>query len=52
MTWPKWILLAFFALSVLSTVATIGKPRNATTPGLAVVSIVLTAVLAALVVTA
>ncbi|GMA26161.1 hypothetical protein GCM10025864_39200 [Luteimicrobium album] len=52
MTWPKIVLLAWFAFSALVTIATIGKPRKPTTPGVATGSIVILGVVVWLVVIA
>ncbi|GMA26176.1 hypothetical protein GCM10025864_39350 [Luteimicrobium album] len=52
MTWPKIVLLAWFALGALMTVATVGKQKKPTTPGTAAVSLVLVGLVAWLVVIA
>jgi hypothetical protein len=52
MSAPKYVLLVWFAFSILLGVARIGKPVNATTPGSAVVMLGITATLAWLVVIA
>ena len=49
---PTYILLAWFAVSVLVTVSTIGKPRKPLDPGIAAASLVITGVLAFLAVIA
>ena len=52
MTWPKIILLAWYALSLLTTIATVGKPKKPTTPGIATAVVVVLGILAWLVVIA
>jgi hypothetical protein len=52
MTWPKYVLLALYAASAILTVAWIGKPRKPTTPGVAALTLVFSAMLAWLVVIA
>ena len=52
MSIPKYILLGWYALSAILAVAHIGKERKPTTPGVAVVMLVILAGLAALVVIA
>jgi len=49
-TWPKIVLIAWLALSVLMTIATIGKPRKTMTPDVAVAVVIIDAILVALVV--
>lgn len=51
MSWQQWTLIAWYALGILATVGTIGKPRKPIDPDLAVVMIVVQAGLIALVVT-
>lgn len=52
MTWPKILLLAFYAYTSIVVVANIGKPRKPTTPGVAVGALVIAGGLATLVVLA
>ena len=52
MSIPKYVLLAWFAFSVLLGVARIGKPVRMSTPGSAAVSLVILGALAWLVVIA
>lgn len=52
MNWPKYVLLVWFALSAILMVAGVGKPRTPLTPNVAVVSLLLLAGLAWLVVIA
>jgi hypothetical protein len=41
MTWEAIVLIALFTIGGLATVLTIGEPRKPTTPGIAVVTIIL-----------
>jgi hypothetical protein len=52
MTWPKIVLLAFYALSAILTVTQIGKPRKPLQPGTAAATLVVTGLFAWLVVIA
>ena len=52
MTWPKIVLLAFYALSALITVSQIGKPRKPLEPSTAAVMLAVSGVFAWLVVIA
>lgn len=52
MTWPKIILIAWFALGALVTIAQIGKPRRPLEPAAAVATTVAAAGIIALVVIA
>lgn len=52
MTWPKYVLLVWFALASLATISTIGKERRPITPGAGALTLVMTGVLATLVVLA
>jgi hypothetical protein len=52
MTWPKYVLLALYGLSVLYTIGSIGKPRQPTTPESAVAALIFTGLLVVLVVLA
>lgn len=36
MHWFDWLLVGVWVLSIISTIATIGKPRDPTTPAVAV----------------
>ena len=46
MDWQKWVLLGILALNTLVAIATVGKPRRPTTPGVAVAVLVLNSLLA------
>lgn len=52
MSWPKYVLLAWWTFSCLLVVGKIGKPQRPTTPAVAVGSLVIFAILATLVVLA
>lgn len=52
MTWPKIVLLAFYAISLLVTISTIGKTRKPLEPTTATISVVVTGLMAWLVVIA
>jgi hypothetical protein len=52
MSIPKYVLLAWLALSSVVGVVKIGKPVKVTTPGVAAIGLVITATLAWLVVIA
>ncbi len=52
MAWQLWIVAALFTLSALATVGSVGRPRPPITAGAAVFSVVLAAVVVALLVTA
>ena len=52
MTWPKIVLLAFYAAGILVTISTIGKPRKPMEPGAAAIAVLITGALAWLVVIA
>jgi len=52
MSIPKYVLLAWYAFSVLLGVARIGKPVKASTPGSAAISLVIVGALVWLVVIA
>lgn len=49
MTWPKIVLIVWLAFGALATIVSIGKPRKAVTPNLAVVVVIIDAVVIALV---
>lgn len=50
MSWQKWVLLAVMALSVITTILMIGRPRAPITPAIAVFAALFNGGLAALVV--
>lgn len=50
MSWQQWFLLGMFATSSLATVATIGRPRSPFTPLEAVIHLLISGALVALVV--
>jgi hypothetical protein len=52
MTWPKYVLLAWYAVAALITVGTVGKPRQPLKPSTAAMSLVLVGGMCALVVIA
>ena len=52
MSWPKWVILSWYALSMLVIIAKIGKERKPITPPEAALSLIFTGALAWLVVIA
>ncbi|MCL2089871.1 MAG: hypothetical protein FWH11_01375 [Micrococcales bacterium] len=52
MTWPKIVLLAWYAVAAVVSIAQIGKDRRPTTPGGTAIAVVLMAGIATLVVIA
>lgn len=52
MTWPKIVILTFYAVSTLVTISQIGKPKKPTTPSVAAASMVIIGLIAWLVVIA
>ena len=52
MNWAKFIIIAFEVVGALITVAHVGKPRDAITGGVAVLTLIFTAALIWLVVIA
>ena len=52
MNWQKWVLVVTYLLSTLLTIGTVGKKREAITPGVAVAATIANLLLIALVVTA
>lgn len=49
MTWPKYVLIALYILSILGTIAGIGKPRKPTTPEFAIGALIMSAIMVSLV---
>jgi hypothetical protein len=45
MTWFDWALIAWLALGGLAAVALVGKPRKPLTPGVAVATILINALI-------
>ena len=45
MVWQQWAFLVWGLLSILGTIALIGKPKVPTTPGMAIVSVIMTGLL-------
>jgi len=52
MNWPKIVLIALYALAMFTTIASVGKEKKPTTPGVAALSTAITIGLIALVVIA
>lgn len=45
MTWFGWVVVAWWAISVLMVVANVGKPRKPIEPATAVVAVIVAALL-------
>ena len=45
MTWFDWTLVAWLALGALASVALVGKPRKPLTPGVAVATVLINALI-------
>lgn len=52
MTWPQYVLIAWFIYAALTVVASVGKPREPIAPDVAAVSLIITVGLVWLVVLA
>lgn len=50
LNWAQWALISWLTLGMFVTIYMVGKPRQATTPGAAVASTVISIILIALVV--
>lgn len=51
LVWQQWLLLGWYLLTAILTVATIGRAKPVTTPGMAAFSIVILVILGVLVFT-